>query len=88
MANVDIMRRQRQESLPEIRIIAIKIEVIVVISFVSPVSPTPSPASRPCSNAPVRCPTGSGRTPDTHGQPEGLMQVLPVPDWGIAYAGF
>ena len=30
MANVDIMRRQRQESLPEIRIIAIKIEVIVL----------------------------------------------------------
>jgi len=88
MANVDIMRRQRQESLPEIRIIAIKIEVIVVISFVSPVSPTPSPASRPCSNAPVRSPTGSGRTRGNHGQPGGVMQVLTFPGSGIAYAGF
>ena len=88
MANVDIMRRQRQESLPEIRIIAIKIEVIVVISFVSPVSPTPSHVSRPCSNAPVRSPTGSGRTPDNHGQPGVVMQVFPVPGSGIAYAGF
>jgi hypothetical protein len=70
MANVDIMRGQRQESLPEIRTIAIEIEVIVVISFVSPVSPT-----------------GSGWTPGNHGQPEGVMPVLPVPDWGIANTG-
>ena len=32
--------------------------------------------------------TGSGRTPDNHGQPGGVIQVLPVPDWGIANTGF
>jgi len=45
----------------------------------------PSPASRPCSNAPVRSPTGSGRTPGNPGQPGVLMPVLPVPGSGIAY---
>ena len=56
----------------------------------NPPAPTqaPSHVSRPCSNAPVRSPTGSGWTPGNHGQPGGVRQVLPVPAWGIANAGF
>jgi len=35
-----------------------------------------------------KCPTNPGTTPDNHGQPGGVRQVLPVPDWGIANTGF
>jgi hypothetical protein len=52
---------------------------------------TSSHVSRACNNAPVGWHTGFAHdtgSSGSPGQPEGVMQVFPFPDSGIAYAGF